>query len=179
MFVQDKAQRASEYLARQRGIAYEEISRIPADEIGKNIEALTNKYIEQFIVKPVELSKPVFKMNPDKPSNAEVTWKVSGNTELIGLADSVGNSIDLTKSSKTLIIQLLTYPGSIVENEQLQREIKQRVESLTAGLTSYINHLNKAVTEINKELRTDIPNFVAERVKHVNRTRAAEDFLNS
>jgi len=132
-----------------------------------------------FTLKPVVLEKAVAKIDPAKSSIVEVSWKISGNTSVIGLADSDGKSIDIKKHSQTQIKEPLTYPSPIAGNDQLQREIKDRIASVTAALTAHITKLNAVIKEINGELRGEIPKFVEERVKFINRNRAAEDFLNS
>lgn len=179
MFFQDKKELAKSYLERQIGEAQKQILNISASDIGKNNQALVDKFIKLFKIKPAELGKAVIELDRNRPTRATVTWPITGNTSIIGLADSEGKSINTIVNSQTRIYQVLDYQLSISENEQLQIEIKQRVASITADLNSHITKLNRAVVEVNEELQEAIPRFVQERVVYLNRIKNAEDFLNS
>jgi hypothetical protein len=179
MFLHDKEESAANFLMRQLGAMQQSIAKIPAERIGKNTDALTTEYIDKYIVKPIEVEKPVSKIDPDKPTSVVVNWKIKGTIALIGLSDADGMSVDLKKNSQTAIIQSLNYQASIAGNDKLQHEIKQTIIRLTTDINNHVGKLNEAVSDFNKEVRTAIPSFVSERVKEINRLRAAEDFLNS
>lgn len=179
MFLQDQAQPVDDFLSRLLFSAQQEASRISADSITNNIQNLTSNFIKRFEVKPIELAQPVAKINADIPTIAKVTWEVKGTIALAGLADSTGLSLDLKKNAQNLITKSFEYPSPITGNEELQKEIKQNIAATTERLTKHFTSLNTAVAAINRELRSEIPKFIEERVKFVNRTRAAEDFLNN